>query len=424
MSEQYDYEVPFQRRIVAAAWKDGKLLRDREVYDPGHLTDEVLAGVLRALQGLQDATGNVPDLPAVVEAVRDQVAPGRKWGEYAKEAKLVWSKVKDGNLEHYASEAVAFARRRAVARAIEEAHELVRAGELDSIESLVRRALRTGGTGSRAVDHFATSADRYRTYAEGVERDRLTRVTTGLGPFDRATRGGIAPGELGCILGLTGTGKSHYLVNTGAAAVLSGKNVLHVSCENSLAVTQTRYDCRLLGFPRELMCKKPRTFREKFEALNQALKSKLMVEAYPSNTLTTSKLEVLIESIDPRPQLVLVDYAATLVSPSKAEELRHRLYATVEALRGIAGRTGTGIWTAAQASFEGMGSRLLGPQHSSECRTLNQILDYGASINVDISKPAHCTIFVYKLRDGEDGFEIPCEKDWKTSRITAIEEAK
>lgn len=419
MARQYDYNVPFQRRLVAAAWKDGKLLRDREVVSPAFLTDEVLAGVLRTLQELQDATGNVPDMPAVVEAVRSQVAPGRKWSEYANEAKRIWGFTK-GDLAHYAGAAVDFARRTAVGEAVEEAHRLVQDGNVDEIEGLIRRALRVGSSSSSTVDYLATAAERFQSYAEDAARGARDRVATGFGPLDEALRGGVESGELCCLLGITGTGKSHTLTSIGVHALLTGKSVLHVSLENSLAQVQQRYDCRITGWPVHLIAKKPKGFAWKFEKLNSQLKSKLHVQFYPTQTLTCGKLEALIESTDPRPRVVLVDYGALLASPSKAEELRHRLYATFEALRGMAGRTGTAIWTASQANFDGLGSRLLGPEHSSECRTLVQILDLGVSLNVDPTKPALATLYVFKSRRGRDGFEIPCEISWDTSKIVAL----
>ena len=419
MGNQYDQSVPFQRRVVAAAWQDPKRLRDHEVYNPDFFTDEVLGGVLRTLQKLQQETGNVPDLPGVSEACRTEVAPGRTWAEYAEEAKRVWSKTK-GDLAHYAGAAAEFARHRAVAKAVEEAHECVQAGDLDSIEGVIRRALRVGSAGGAAVNLFETSAERFGEYVAARERGIQSRVPTGLGPIDREIRGGVGVGELACLFGLTGTGKSHTLVDIDVRAALAGRNVLHVSLENSLEITQARLDCRLLEMPYEVLAKKPKTFRLKFQELRDKLKSRILVSFFPPDTLTVSKLEALIESADPRPELVVVDYAALLVSPTKSEELRHRLHGTFTGLRGVAGRTGTAMWTAHQASFDGLGARLLGPEHSSECRSLVHVIDYGASLNVDETKPALAVVYLFKNRNGKDKFTVNCEIDWSISKITPL----
>jgi hypothetical protein len=419
---QYDTEVPFQRRLVAAAWKDGKALKDHEIYDPAFLTDEVLAGVLRSLQELQSASGQVPDLPAVIEAVRTQVAPGRKWSEYAKEAKLTWSKTK-GDLAHYLRTAIDFARQQSVKAAIEEAHGLVQDGELDNIESIIRKALRVGGAGGTAVDYLATSADRFRAYVDSGGSDLAVRIPTGFGPLDAEIRGGVGIGELGLILGLQGTGKSHTLVSLGAHAFLTGRSVLHVSLENSREITETRYDSRIIGYPAEQLRLKPKTFRTKMEGFMSQLKSKLLVSFFPMKTLTLSKLEAHIESADPRPQLVLVDYAGELAPPARVDEMRLQLVALFSGLRGIAARTGTAIWTAAQANRPGMDSGLLDARHLAECFQIGGIVDYGISLNVKDDRPALADLYVWKNRNGKDCFIVKCERDWALSKLTPLLEA-
>jgi hypothetical protein len=419
----YDFGLAFQRRLIAGAWVDGKLLRDHEVYNPAFLTDEVLAGVLKTLQELQLANGSVPDLPAVVEAVKTQVAPGRKWGEYAEEAKKVWSKTK-GDLTHYTRAAVDFARQRAVTKAIEETHDLVQSGELDNVESIIRKALRVGGSGASAVDYLATSAERFRAYSEADQSPLGVRVPTGMSPLDRQIRGGIGIGEIGLIEGLLGTGKSHLLVEFGLNAFLLGHNVLHVSLENSREITQTRYDCRLLGFPQEKLKFKPKTFRERMEQLTTSLKSRLFISFFPSKSLTLAKLEAHIESIDPRPTLVLVDYAALLCPPARVDERRLQLVGIYEGLRGLSSRTGTAIWTPHQANRVGMDSGLLDERHLSECFEAGGICDYGLSINVRDDKPALLEINVWKNRNGVGDFIIPCERDYSISKIKPLVEAQ
>lgn len=418
---QYDYELPFQRKLVAAAWQDEKALRDREVFNPDFISDEVLAGVLRTLQDLQSTAGSVPDLPAVVEAVRHQVGPGRKWAEYAEEAKKIWARTKK-DLSYYRGQAVDFARRQAVAQAVEEAHALVQDGELDQIESMFRRALRVGGGDSRASDFLATSAERFQSYLEDAARGSRNRVATGLGPLDRETRGGLGPGELGLVLGLAGTGKSQTLVQIGTNALLAGKNVLHVSLENSREVTECRYDCRLLGFPLEVLVKKPKTFRKKFEELLGALTSRLLVSYFPSKSLSLAKLEAHIESVDPRPSLVLVDYAALMQPPPRVDDRRLQLVSVFEGIRGVSARTGAPLWTAHQANRLGMDAGLLDARNIAECFEVDGIVDAGFSINLKVDRPALCSVYMFKNRLGKNEFSFECEIDWSLSKIVPLTE--
>ena len=58
--------------------------------------------------------------------------------------------------------------------------------------------------------------ERFQSYSKGFQKTGA--VPTGLKRMDSRLGGGLGEGELGCILGLTGAGKSQVLVNFGAAA--------------------------------------------------------------------------------------------------------------------------------------------------------------------------------------------------------------
>ena len=54
--------------------------------------------------------------------------------------------------------------------------------------------------------------------------------------------GGLGRGELGCVIGSTGAGKSHYLVQMGVGALRSKIDVVHYTFELSETQVGQRYD--------------------------------------------------------------------------------------------------------------------------------------------------------------------------------------
>lgn len=407
----YEYDLPFQRRLLAAAWSDSKWWRaHREIINPDFFSDEILVGIARTLHGLSQADRPLPDLPAVLEDVRGNMAPGRSFEEYDKQARIIW-KLRGTNTEFYQQRAVDFARRAAMAQAVEDAHSYVATGELEKVQATIQRALKVGGAATGRYDFFASAADRAKAYASPAGREFLGRVSTGFAPVDQETHGGLGPGEVGCFLGLAGHGKSTALVaGPGRAGILSGKSVLHVSLENSVEITAAKYDCTLLEKTERELAKLPKTLQKKMAELSGGLKSKLQIVYAPDNTLTLGGLESIIESAG-KVDVVLLDYAAKMRAGKGRDEKRHELEELFVGLRGLAGTCGVPIWTAHQSN-KAKGQRLLTIENFQECFALAGVLDLGVSVNYDETRPAEMLLYVMKNRMGRGHFEIPCEVDF------------
>lgn len=417
----YDFDLPFQRNLLAAFLVDERALASgREYAKPQWFTDEVLAAVAEAAFTFFEREHKAPDLAALKEEVKTNVHPGRKYSEYADEASRIWKRI-GTNPDFYRSRGLDFARHQALVTALAESADLVQRGDFDGVEALVRRALRVGAGGtSDGLDYLETVGARAGVYATGPVSSGRPRVPSGFGPLDRATQGGLGSGELGCVLGLAGHGKSTILRQIGANALLSGRSVLHVSLENSTEITAQMYDCLLYGKPLAKIKKRPERFQEHMATLLATLKSKLLIKYFHGKSLTLSQLEVEVESSAVRPEVVLVDYA-TQLRVGKARDERRFDYAEIfENLRGVSSRAGIPVWTAHQANRPGVGASKLGMEHFSECFEIAGIIDVGVSVNVDDSRQAELGLQVFKNRLGPSDFEIPCSVDWMISRVRAF----
>ena len=318
---QYDEDFEFQRSLIAAAWSDEKfLMAGAEVLKPSFFGNEILGAVVSVLLSFVQKNSKVPDLGACLSEIKVEVAPGRKYGEYEEEVRTIWAR-RGGNVEYYKQKAIEFARTQAVISAVEEAHKQVTVGDFEGVLSLVTKAVRTGEHAFNGrYDFFKGTKDRILTYLGKDGRGKVHRVPTGILPLDSAIRGGLGPGELGVIEALPKCGKSTVLIHLGASALERGETVLHVSVENSLEVVAERYDVRLWGRPRKEIEGAPREFWNSMKEMKERLGRKLLISCHPTRTLTPAALGSAVSNCDPRPTVVIVDYADELRAPRKRSE--------------------------------------------------------------------------------------------------------
>lgn len=414
----YDFDQSFQRRLLAAAWENPQWVKSNgEVMRAGFFTDEVTAGVAACILEHIAERGDSPDLAGVIQESRSRCAPGRTQGEYEEEARRI-HKLIGRNGDYYRDKALAFARRQAMVEAVGEAHQLIEAGELDKIQALIDRASKVGaGALGSYTDYARGWEDRLKRYRQGRSATGAGRVPSGYAPIDQAMQGGLGPGEVGVILGIAGHGKSTVLRCVGASNLLTGRNVLHVSLENSMEVTEAMYDARFFGRPLDKIRKLPATFRKQMTALTEKLAARLSVVERPSQTVTPSALDAVIAAAPFKPDLVLVDYAALMRPPSKREDYRHELADIFRGVRKVASDARVPIWTAHQSNRPGLGARRIGMEHTAESFEIMGIVDFGMSINYDESREAEVILSVIKNRLGRSGFDVVCEADWSISKV-------
>lgn len=415
----YEFEIPFQRRILAAAWEDQKWARaNADVLRPEFFTDEILGTILAVFQDSGLPAGSI-DLPVCLEELKAVVADGRQFAEYEKEARTVY-KLRGTNTEHYKERAVEFGKRAALLQAVSEAHAAAEAGELDKVRPIIDRAQKVGSTGSSIYyDFFAGAGARARRYAGLDGSDGTLKIPTGLGPLDQACGGGLGAGQVGCFMGLPKHGKSTALRTVAAHAVLTGRSVLHVSLENRLDEVAQMYDARFYGRGQKVLAKVPNRFTRVMGELQAKLKSKLQIKWFPKKTLTPPMLETCIEGAG-KVDVVILDYAALMRPTNPKDEKRLQLMDIYEQLGRISGECGVPIWTAHQANRPGVNAKVLYMDHMSECFEITGIVELAVSVNHDPARRAELSLYVMGSRIGESEFGVDCSVDWETSRITAL----
>ena len=141
----------------------------------------------------------------------------------------------NGDLEYVKEASLDFCRKRSLMRAMSKVLDLAEQSNFDQISSIIQKSLQVGA--EKNIGHVFKEQIESRF----IESQRKP-VSTGWFYIDEIMNGGLGKGELGVVIAPTGVGKSHFLVNVGAACALKGLNIIEYTFELSEIQVANRYD--------------------------------------------------------------------------------------------------------------------------------------------------------------------------------------
>jgi len=265
------------------------------------------------------------------------------------------------------------------------------------------------------------------SYAEGLTERHVTQrhaftAPTGVAPLDEAREGGLHEGELGFILGGTNVGKSQLVIHFGAAHLLTGGYVLHVSLEMPAGAVAARYDRNILGMDKwEIMENLKRAEALRNEKVDP---KRLDIRVYPRGGLGIPGLYSLVQETKQRWQalpLLIVDYFSLL--KGNGSEDRHREVAQISAdLSALAQSEGIGIWSPFQVNRGGYkkhgGESRVGLEDAGESYAATQHPDYLIAMNQSDTDRAQGKMFLEVTKDRSYQFaRANVRVDWARSRV-------
>lgn len=319
-----------------------------------------------------------------------------------------------GDLQYVKEKSLEFCRKQALKKALESAVDQMQANKYESIVETIKKAVQVGTAPSVGHDFFNEMDARFTR----LKRDT---IPTRLPELDKKEilNGGSGKGELLCVVGASGSGKSHWLTMIGANALREGKNVLHYTFELSETAVGIRYDSNLCDMDsNEVMDRKEEV--AKFYEENRL--GRLFIKEYPTNTASIYTLKSHIERLDLKgfkPDIVIIDYADIMRSSRQFDSLRHELKLVYEELRGLAMELGIPIWTASQSNKDGANSEVIDMTNMSEAYGKAMICD----VIVSVSRRPHekaggwGRLYIAKNRAGRDGLVYPIKINTARSKF-------
>lgn len=319
-----------------------------------------------------------------------------------------------GDLVYVKEKSLEFCRKQALKKALESAVDQMQANKYESIVETIKKAVQVGTAPSVGHDFFNEMDARFTR----LKRDTIPTLLPELDKKE-ILNGGSGKGELLCVVGASGSGKSHWLTMIGANALREGRNVLHYTFELSETAVGIRYDSNLCDIDsNEVMDRKEEVM--KFYEENKL--GRLFIKEYPTNTASVYTLKAHIERLDLKgfkPDIIIIDYADIMRSSRQFDSLRHELKLVYEELRGMAMEIGVPIWTASQSNKEGANSEVIDMTNMSEAYGKAMICD----VIVSVSRRAHekaggwGRLYVAKNRAGRDGLVYPIKINTARSKF-------
>jgi replicative DNA helicase len=318
--------------------------------------------------------------------------------------KAVYQNTANSDKEWVKNEFVTFCKNQNFKNVILNSVELLKTGQFEKIEKLVKDAVKVGQTADLGLDYKEDIEVRFE------EVNRRT-VKTNWDVIDELTDGGLGPGELGVIVAPSGVGKTWVLSHIGAEAVRQGKNVLHYTLELTQNYVGQRYDTIFTGIPSADLKDNRDQIKEKVDKL----KGGLMIKYYPPKGITANTLAAhidMVKSTKFQPDLIILDYADLLMSVNSKNNSDYQEQGGIYIdLRAISGEYQIPIWTASQTNRSAIDSEVIQADKiaDSYAKVMNADLIISVS-RKDTDKLNDTARFhIMKNRFGQDGMTFPAK---------------
>lgn len=324
-----------------------------------------------------------------------------------------------GDISYVKEKSLDFCKKQAFKEALEKAVDLIQGENFEQVLDLMKKAVSVGMPNTTGHDFFDDIEARF-------VRVNRHAVPTGFKRLDEKDifQGGLGRGEIGVVVANTGVGKSHWLVNIGANAMRSGRNVLHYTFELTEHAVGLRYDSNLCGMPSN-------DVQDNKEVVVETYKDKrlgrLIIKEYPTGSATVMTVRNHIEKLQLKgfkPDVVIIDYADIMKSSKSYDSLRHELKLVYEELRNLAMELEVPVWTASQANRDSAQSDVVGLENMSEAYGKAMVADVVVSLSRKASEKAtgFGRLFIAKNRAGRDGIVFPISIDTSMSMFEILDE--
>lgn len=263
--------------------------------------------------------------------------------------------------------------------------------------------------------------------------------TWGSATFDQRI-GKLQSGEIAVLAGVPGAGKTAWLGHFGVENYKKGKNVALFSFE----VNKQRLSTRLYKTIFNIGTKELLNFKEEeaYIGLNNPGAGDIRIFEKPANTCSSNDMAAILNDLRTyenwEPDLILVDYILIASTNDKRRDSSdmYKYYKTVtEELRNLAKEFRCPLITAVQLNREAMGEKggskaVVTSKDISESRGVLDTADYVFIIEqtdkekyLEVDSNGNGVKGLYRLRsdknrNGDNGFTVPFNINWKTLKIT------
>jgi replicative DNA helicase len=322
----------------------------------------------------------------------------------------------ESDLSYVEEEFTNFCKNQQLKRALLNSVDLLKAGDYDSIRTLVDSALRSGQDKNIGHEYNKDIESRFN------EDDR-NPIPTPWNTFNEMIQGGLGEGDLGLIFGNPGGGKSWCLIAMGAYAVQLGFNVIHYTLELGESYVGRRYDAFFTNIPVD----KIRNHRSEVEQSINELPGNLIVREYPMGRASISTIESHIKKcidLDFKPDLIIIDYIDLLSSKRTNRERKDEIDDIYTSTKGLARELKLPIWSVSQVNRAGAKDNIIEGDKAAGSYDKIMIADVALSLSRQKKDKVNGTgrFHFMKNRYGMDGMSFNAKVNTSTGHIDILNE--
>jgi replicative DNA helicase len=322
----------------------------------------------------------------------------------------------ESDLTYIKEEFTNFCKNQQLKKALLNSVDLLKAGDYDSIRTLVDGALRSGQDKNIGHEYNKDIESRFT-------EDERKPIPTPWKIFNEMIQGGLGEGDLGLIFGNPGGGKSWTLIAMGAYAVQLGYNVIHYTLELGETYVGRRYDAFFSKVPVD----KIKNYKEKvLEAITE-LPGNLIVREYPMGRASISTIESHIKKcidLDFKPDLIIIDYIDLLSSKRTNRERKDEIDDIYTSTKGLARELKLPIWSVSQVNRAGAKDSIIEGDKAAGSYDKIMIADVALSLSRQKKDKVNGTgrFHFMKNRYGMDGMSFNAKVDTSTGHIEILNE--
>lgn len=332
------------------------------VIDADYFENPLDKEIVRALLRFFDKYHGLPTLADIRSMVKIDVQNGEIDEEVLDEILLKLDEyysleIDESSISSTADNFINFVRQQAMKRAILRSADLITGQPIWQCEEAIRGEFDEVALIGRHKDDVGTYFSEMGNYLrQAMVEPPVKKCPTGrFTRIDQSVGGGFDAGCLYSIMAPPKFGKSTTLINLGSSLAWNGAFVLHISLEMSKHKVLKKYSEMLIGGEYVEDYTNIEDIEHKIQVFNDISDGEILVQSFPTRTLTVSGLRAYLMQLDVqgiKPDVVIVDYADIMRLPGqfkRYEELSN-LYAD---MRGLGQEINAVILTATQSNRVG-----------------------------------------------------------------------
>lgn len=186
---------------------------------------------------------------------------------------------------------------------------------------------------------------------------------------------GLGKGQLGLLMARTNLGKSWFLINLAAHALLFNHNVFYYSFELDEYEVYLRIGSKITEMEAAGIVGNKDSYRAKLHSVIDRKNGEIYIKQYPTRGATVldinSHIRYVSSTFNTKPDLILIDYADYVKPQHWSDEDHERVRSVIESLRGMAVEHKAAMWTVSQIKQEEYDKETL--QLNSGSRSIGKI---------------------------------------------------